>query len=443
MTRSVAGLLFAGVLSMGACATELGDLPARCPDGECPEGYDCINGVCARPGTAVPITVATLGNLREGDLQIIAREDGVLIAWETYPYSELGQTIFGRTLSGDGRLGDEMVLDDSWQADPGAVEPFFSIAAAEGGRVLIAVSSSPIDDDPRPRIAVFSVDESGGQSEAMWPAEARMSTIGYGNVSQPRFLAKQGGGFELGYFAGVADPLETIGRLAVFDLEADGSLATALSPCDEGDPACCSAHRCYDSIRTQGIAAGVEQAFRWQDRSVWVIDKTRPSCIIPDGMNAGEPVVDELFFDKLSLPLVSDNEGGIAFVAPSERTGDKLPTAPASGAAHLALRTLDGDASELGELPVVRDAPRAAWAPRDATRGYLVSPGELVDSPVLRILSVDTGSGAASEVASIERISSLEIGSVTAAVVGEHLFVVWLETAAERAVIRATVLPLP
>jgi hypothetical protein len=437
--------LAAGALTLaalvGACSTDLGDLPARCPDGECPEGYDCINEVCARPGTAVPLTVATLGNLREGDLQIVPQADGVLIAWETYPYSELGQTIFARSLSANGSLGAEVVLDDSWQADPGAVEPFFSVAPTSDGRVLIAISSSPIDDDPRPRIGVFSVAASGGSSEPMWPAEVRMATIGYGNVSQPRFLAKPGGGFELGYFAGVADPLQTIGRLAVFDLEADGSLSSPLTACADGDAACCSAHRCYDSTRTEAIAAGVEQAFRWQDRSVWAIDKTRPSIMVPDETSV-DPIADELFFGKLGLPLASDNPGGIAFVAPSARTGDKLPTAPATGAARLALRALDGAESALAELPVVRDAPRAAWAPRDATRGYLVSPGELVDSPVLRILDVDTGSGETVELGSIERISSLEIGSVTAAVVGERLFVVWLETAVERAVIRAAVLPL-
>jgi hypothetical protein len=435
-------LAAASLAGAAACSTDLGELPARCPDGECPEGYDCINAVCALPGTAVPITVATLGNLREGDLQIVPQGDGVLIAWETYPYSELGQTIFARTLSASGSLGAEVVLDDSWQADPGAVEPFFSIATAEDGRVIYAISSSPIDEDPRPRIGVFSVDSSGGASEPMWPAEVRMATIGYGNVSQPRFLAKPGGGFELGYFAGVADSAQIIGRLAVFDLDADGSLATPLTSCDEGDAACCSAHRCYDSTRTEGIAAGVEQAFRWQDRSVWVIDKTRPSCMIPDETSV-DPLADELFFDKLSLPLASDNAGGIAFVAPSERTGDKLPTAPAKGAAHLALQALDGDESQLAELPVVRDAPRAAWAPHDSTRGYLVSPGELVDSPVLSILHVDTESGESAQVASIDRISSLEIGSLAAAVVGEHLFVVWLETAVERAFIRAAVLPAP
>ena len=440
MRRACGLLLATAIVAIGACETDLGDLPARCPDGECPEGYDCINQVCARPGTAVPITVATLGNLREGDLQLVPRGDGVLIVWETYPYSELGQRVAARSLTSDGTLGPEVVLDDRWQADPGAVEPFFSVAPTDEGRVLIAISSSPIDDDPRPRIAVFSVDEAGGGSEAMWPDEVRMSTIGYGNVSQPRFLAKPGGGFELGYFAGVADPAQTTGQLAVFDLDADGSLSAPLAACDAFEPDCCSAHRCYDSARDEGIAAGVEQAFWWQDRSVWVIDKTRPSAMLPDGPSG---MVDELFFDKLSLPLASDNPAGIAFVAPSERTGDKLPNAPASGAAELAVRALDGSQDDLAELPVVRDSPRAAWARRDDTSGYLVSPGELVDSPVLRILDVDVGSGEASEVARIDRISSLEVGSVSAAVVSERLFVVWLEISVELAVIRAAVLPLP
>jgi hypothetical protein len=447
-TALLASALLSSALALSAaCSTDLGDLPALCPDGLCPEGYDCINGVCALPGTVVPITVVTLGNLRDGDLQLVAEDDAVLVVWETYPYSELGQAIVARRLELDGTMGEHMLLDDSWQADPGAVEPFFSVTSVEPGKLLLAITSGPIDDDPRPRMRVFSVDVSagGGASDAVWPNEVRMATIGYGNVSQPRFVAKPGGGLELGYFAGVASTTETIGRLAVFDVDDGGALLATLDSCDGGDPACCSAHRCYDSARTEGIAAGVEQAFHWQDRTVWAIDKTRPSCLITSVPLDGAPDPgEEVFFDTLSLPLASDSSDGLVFLAPSPRTGDKLPNAPASGPAHLRRSALaGGDPVELGELPVVRDAPRAAWAPRDETHGYLVSPGELVDAPSLRVLDVDTTSGAATEVAVIDRISSLEIGSVTAALVSERLFVVWLEVANERAVIRAVVLPAP
>jgi len=443
----LASALLSSSLALSAsCSTDLGDLPARCPDGQCPDGYDCINGVCALPGTTVPITVVTLGNLRDGDLQLVALGDAVFIVWETYPYSELGHAIVARRMDLDGAMSEPIVLDDAWQADPGAVEPFFSVAAVGPDELLLAISSGPVDDDPRPRMRVFSVDVSdGGGSEPAWPDEVRMATIGYGNVSQPRFIAKPGGGFQLGYFAGVASATETFGRLAVFDLDQEGALAATLDSCDAGDSACCPAHHCYDSARTEGIAAGVERTFYWQDQAVWVIDKTRPSCLLTSDPVEGEPdTAEELFFDALSLPLAADVDGGLVFVAPSARTGDKLPNAPASGPAHLRRSALaGGDPVELGELPVVRDAPRAAWVLRDEAHGYLVSPGEFVDAPSLSVLDVDITTGAATEVASIDRISSLEIGSVTAALVADRLFVVWLEVANDRAVIRAVVLPAP
>lgn len=439
-------LLSLGLALSASCSTDLGDLPARCPDGLCPEGYDCINGVCAQPGTQVPTTVVTLGNLRDGDLQLVALDDAVFIIWETYPYSELGHAIVARRMDLDGAMSEPIVLDDAWQADPGGVEPFYSVAAIGPDELLLAITSGPIDDDPRPRMRVFSVDVSnGGGNAPVWPDEVRMATIGYGNVSQPRFIAKPSGGFELGYFAGVASATETFGRLAVFDLDDAGALAVMLGSCDADDSTCCAAHHCYDSARTEGIAAGVEQAFHWQSQTVWVIDKTRPSCLVTSEPVEGEPdVAEEVFFDARSLPLASDADNGLVFVAPSSRTGDKLPNAPASGPAHLRLSSLaGGDPIELGELPVVRDAPRAAWVPRDEAHGYLVSPGELVDAPSLHVLDVDITTGAATEVASIERISSLEIASVTAALVADRLFVIWLEVANDRAVIRAVVLPAP
>ncbi len=429
-----------------ACSVELGELPARCSEGECPEGYECIHEICALPGTEVPLLVATLGNLRSGDLQLVPQSNGVFVVWETYAYSERGQAVSARFLSSDALLGEEIVLDDTWVADPGAVEPFFSVASEQDGQLVLALSSSPIDEDPRPRIGVFRVQVDGGSvsSEPAWPEEVRMSTIGFGNVSQPRFLPHDEGGFELGYFEGVVDDTLTTGRLAVFDTDAEGTLTSALERCPENDPACCPAHRCYASERVEAIAAGVERVFDLGDTAMWTIDRTRPSCLVTDPTDPTVPPAPsaELFLDPLSLPL-SSSADEVLFLVPSKRVGEKLPNGPVEGAAKLARAPLDGEASIVGELPVVRDTPTPAWVQTGAEAGLLITPGALPDGPELVVLELGLNTAQTTEKARISRLSALEVGAVTSALVDGKLFVVWLEVADDRALIRATVLPAP
>src|SRR5688500_9468133 len=168
--RAALGLLAAasalGVASFASCTAELGDLPARCPDGECPDGYDCINGVCAPPGTAVPVTIVRVGNLRGGDMRVLPQSTSALVVWENYAYSEEGQSIVAVRIFADGTVSDQIVLDDTWVADAGLLEPYFDVLPISDESVLLAIASSPLGDDPRPRLRVFaaSLPPEGGEA---------------------------------------------------------------------------------------------------------------------------------------------------------------------------------------------------------------------------------------------------------------------------------------
>ncbi|MFO0553579.1 MAG: hypothetical protein U0271_34675 [Polyangiaceae bacterium] len=436
-----------GFTFLAACSVDLGDIPATCSDGECPEGYDCIRGTCAKPGTPIPTTIVELGYLRAGDMMVVPQTDSALVLWETYPYDTVGQSIRAKRLYADGSTGDELVLDDTWQADPGAVEPFFSAIALSDTEVLFAISSSPVEvDDPRPRIRAFRAEIPGpGQSGVVssaptWPDEVRMHTIGYGNVSQPRFVQGEAAGLELGYFEGIASAGTTSGRLAVFELDpATGELLSTPPACPVGDTDCCPATNCMSSVRMGAIAAGVASALPTDAGVVWTIDETRPSCIVTIEQPAS---FTEAQLDTLAIPLAVDGSS-LLFLTPSARTGEGLPNDPVTGPATLSRLDLDTkDATEVGGLPTTRDTPRPVVVSRPSDV-LVVTPGETVDSPTLEVFSIDRASGESTSIASIPRLSTIEISTVGAVLSGDRLFVAWTEISDDKAVIRAAVIDAP
>jgi hypothetical protein len=440
MRQLATGLVSA---SLAACSVDLGELPARCASGECPDGYECIRGVCAPPGTDVPITIAELGNQRGGDLKLIALDESrVLVAWQSYPYTPRGQAFLAKTLSAGGALSEEIELEGTWEADPGAVEPFFDVIAKDPNTVLTAITAAPVDDDPRPRVRVFRSDIGSNTSSPAWDEEVRMGTIGYGNVSQPHFITSESG-FALGYFEARVKSGVTAGRLAVFDLDGDGRLTSSVSNCPLESDLCCPAHGCVDSVREGAIASGVIDAFGTDLQTKWVIDEVRPSCV-----RLGATDV-ELPLPNLAVPVRADAEG-LWYVQPSGRGEDGTSESPASGPATLFYQAfppaLDDPPApqKLANLPTIRDTPRLAWAadPEVSERAFLVSPGESIAAEELSVYSVDVGSGDATLHSKINRRSTLDIGGVRAVVTGRTLFVAWLDIAEDRAVIRGTTIPL-
>jgi hypothetical protein len=428
---------------LAGCSVDLGELPARCSTGECPDGYVCTRGVCAPPGTDVPATIAELGNLRGQDLKILTLdEDRVLVAWQSYPYTTRGQAFLAKTFSVASELSEELTLEATWEADPGAVEPYFDVIRLDASTVLTAITAASVDDDERPRVRVFRTDLASGTSAPAWDREVRMGTIGYGNVSQPRFIASATG-FGLGYFEARVKDGVTAGRLGVFDLDEDGRLTSELSDCPLESDTCCPAHGCIDSQRTSSIASGVVEAFGAGVQTKWVIDEVRPSVI-----RLGAADV-ELPLPNLAVPVSSD-EGGLWYVQPSPRTGDATTESPVAGPSTLfyqpfpAMLEKPPPPQEVASLPTVRDTPRLAWAPDPEVpeRAFLVSPGASLAAEQLSVYSVELATGSSELLSTIERRSTLDIGGVRAVVAGRTLFVVWLDVAEDRAVIRGTTIPL-
>jgi hypothetical protein len=471
--RAAFGLLAAasalGVASFASCTAELGDLPARCPDGECPEGYDCINGVCAPPGTAVPVTIVRVGNLRGGDMRVLPQSTSALVVWENYAYSEEGQSIVAVRIFADGTVSEQLVLDDSWVADAGLLEPYFDVLPINDESVLLALASSPLGDDPRPRLRVFTAslppeggEASGASSEPAWPEELLMPTIGYGAVSQPRFVGVGTDRVDLGYFqslsstpgeggggeggggggggngAGGGSPDEgaTLGQLAVFELDETGSFASPPGVCDADDDTCCRAHVCSPARASLPVAVGVAAGFPHADGVTWILDETRPSALV-----LGTGPAKEIALPPLAVPLTADAEG-VLLLEPSQRTGEQLPTDPVEGQAEFGRHTGAGE-TVLSRLPGVRDTPRPAWVRRSNGSAVLVTPGTDAAAPELLVYTVDETLGDATEVARVPRFSGLQLLAVQAVTVDGKLFVVWLEQAEEEAIIRAAVLPEP
>lgn len=313
----------------GACASpEYGELPARCSDGACPEGYDCVHGVCAAPGAAVPITVARMDYLRGMDLKLLPQSSGVLVAWQTYAYSSGGEAFLAARVSPAGAVSAPMGLVTSFVANEGTVEPYYDLLAISDEDLLLAVSASPLpgDESPSARLLTYRVtlppagqEAEGPRFEAAWAAEERMETVGYGAVSRPRLLAR-GDRVELGYLRSRTDTSgaapEIIGELAVFPLGVDGAQL--------GAPRLL---RARDGLT---VAVGVVSAYAREGAAWWVLDDVRPSAVlVPD---AGEP--GEVPLGRLAV-AVDAGPSSLVYVDPSARGGDKLPTDPVSGPASL------------------------------------------------------------------------------------------------------------
>jgi uncharacterized membrane protein YgcG len=451
----------------GSCGTDLGDLPARCPDGQCPEGYDCINGVCAEPGTAVPITVARLGYLLGRDLRVVPQKTSALVTWQTYAYSSEGESIVGVRVFPDGSVTQQIVLEDSWVADAGAVEPYYEPLAVSEDEVLVAIASSPLSDDPRPRLGVFSAklpsEGNEGSSVArsnVWGGEVLMPTIGYGAVSTPFFARVGADEVKLGYFqtvrelsedgggggtgggageggaGGGSGEAQTLGQLAVFDLDATGAFLSPPTPCPVDASDCCPANTCVAARAGLPLAVGVVGGFPHAGGVTWIIDDTRPSALT---LGPSDP--QELELPLLSSPLAAD-ESGVLLLEPSARQGDQLPTDPVEGPASFG-RFSEAGTTVLSKLPGVRDTPRPAWFRRDDGTAILATPGAKLDAPELLVYTIDETTGDAVEAARIKRFSSLPITAVHVVVVSGKLFVVWLEQSDNEAVIRAAVLAEP
>ncbi|HTJ80323.1 MAG TPA: hypothetical protein VL400_01335 [Polyangiaceae bacterium] len=443
--RIAAALALSGLTTLVAssCSVDLGDMPARCSDGQCPDGYDCIQGVCALPGTKVPITVGRTGNLRGVDLRIVPQSGSILVAWETYAYSPELQGFVGRRIFPDGTASQVLDLDKTFEADAGLLEPYFDLLPIDDTHALLAVTAPAVDDDPRPRIAIYGVSlpaehaESEGATSSRVGDELRVSTIGYGAVSRPRLARVGPDDVELGYVVSRATDTATSAALGVLDLDATGKVRAPLPTCVTGaTPDTCPAVRLGDLP----VAVGVLDAFGVGGETFWTLDDARPSVLAYD-VDA-MPV--ELALPPLAVPLVAD-ASGVVYLEPSARGGTQLPSDPVEGPASLGrvqIATPTKD-EHLFELPGIRDTPRPAWIPRDGKPSLLVTPGTAIDSPTLDVFQVDTTTGEAKSVATIERFSSLEVGAVGAALVDGHLYVVWFDDGDDQATIRAAVLDEP
>lgn len=433
-----------GVLGLFGCAApELGELPARCSDGACPEGYACIHGVCARPGTRIPTTVASLSLLHGRDLRVVPQSQTALVTWQTYAFSEEGQRFTGVRVRADGSVSQPMELVSSFVADAESGEPYYDVAAMPDGDVLIAVSAAPLlgDPSPKPRLITYRAtlppegqEGSGVQFGAAWPDERRMTTIGYGAVSKPKFLVREGL-VQLGYFQTRSDEVQqqTIGELVVINLNEDGEPALS-------EPVA------YPARAGLPVAVSVLGAFEGSTGTWWVLDDERPSVLL--FTNEGIPI--EKGLERLAVAGAVSGSS-FFYIRPSERMGEQLPSGPVSGGAalHRADHVLGGGAPQgeimaalVGDLPPMRDTPRAAWVDRPGKAPLVVTPGAEIGAATLGVFSVDVATGKATEAARIERFATSDIDAVAATVVAGNLFVVWSETASETT-IRAAVIPEP
>jgi hypothetical protein len=439
--------LGAAIAAAGCTAPSFGDMPARCADGACPEGYDCIHGVCALPGTPVPITVATEQfYMRGSDMRLIPQATTALVVWETYPYSTEGQRVVGARVAASGEVSPRMELVGSFVADPGSVEPYFDALAMPDDRLLVAISAPPLPDEGsvESRLITYRVElPPEGQEavqapayESAWADEKHMSTVGYGAVSSPK-LVPHANRVDLGYVrsrtAGDASGgFETIAELAIFALGNDGGLLA-------DEPTILPARAGLT------VAVGVADAFRFDGGTWWILDTERPSAVrAPD---AGESA--EVKLGRLAIPVAAD-PSSLTYIEPSARTGDKQPTDAVQGAAELrrvAAPAIGDPAAPmtqvLGELPTIRDTPRPAWISRAGAPAILVTPGEAVDAPEIGIYLVDPANGTAKRASSIPRLSSLTLEAVRAQLIGGQLFVAWVETDLTSSTIRLAIVPEP
>ena len=438
---------------VGACSVDLGETPARCSASStassssgavCPNGYTCIHDVCARPGTHIPTTVSTLQYLRATDLRLVPESNGVLVAWEIYNYDAELHDFAGARVGADGNVSAAMTLVAQYPADSNYLEPYFDVVATTDTELLVTMGAAPVDHLPQSRLTQFAVhlpdpgrEAEGATSEQRW--ELRMPTVGYGAVSEPK-LVRTASGISLGYFESIASDTTTEGALATFDLDDRGN---RLDPPACTDSTCCQANQCTHA-RSSGlpIAVSVVDAFPVDGGVAWILDDTRPSFL--SETFATLPTFVEGTLDRLAVPVAAAGSN-LLVLTPSSRTGAGLPDDPAAGAASLSLVPLDGSggATQLAELPGVRDTPRPAFVSREGTPSLLITSGLEVVSPKLFVYSVNTATGSTKQLATIDRFSTLPVAAIEATIVGDSLYVVWLEVSSDTATIRASVLAAP
>lgn len=434
MSRS--RLLLLPLLAGVGCDVAWGDLPVRCDaTGACPDGYECIRGVCAAPGTEVPATLAALEFLRPTDLRVLPLDGEVLVAWESYAYGSLGQKFLGTTLGPDWAVGEPVDLVSTFVADEGAVEPYFDLVRSGADQLLLAVSASPLpdDEDPSPRLLVYRVELGASVTfQTAWAGEKRLPTIGYGAVSAPAFAPAAGGGWELGYVQTRTDVdaqsnAITLAELVRFQLDADGADTATLAPV----PA--------RTLPGLPLAIGVAGAWEVPSARDWVLDRDRPSLLRIDDMGASTELALQPF-----ASVCEAGADGLVYVAPSPRDGvEPLPSAPASQPAALR-RVGPGGADELvGELPVIRDTPAPVCLPRGGSSEIVVSMGAAVDDPEIHVHGVDPQTGAVTTLASIQRLGDGPVSALRAAILDGQLYVVWAEENDEAIFLRAAIVTPP
>lgn len=439
--------LLLGCLVIACAEPELAPLPAKCSDGECPGGLSCIYGVCAPPGTAIPITVAKLEQLKAADLRIFPQDASVLVTWQTYAYSAQGERFVSARVRPDGSVSQEMTLVSNFVIDEESNEPLYDILQTSSYDLIMAVSAAPLlsDTDPSPRLIVYQVtlppegqESAGVQFGAAWDSEQRMKTIGYGAVSKPKLL-KRKDRIELGYFQTRTDNTpgneKTLGELVVFQMSDDGSLKQppALPP--------------YPARAALPVAVGVEGAFESSLGAFWALDPERTSLLLvtDNGTTA------ETELESLSMGLWVDNNT-LYYMEASERIGEKLPSGPVQGSARLrkvehvvtgGMMQVDTLMKEgVMDLPPIRDFARPAWVVREGKPAIVVTPGTDYKSGKLYVHTVDAAAKSAAKAAEIERFSQSNLDAIAAAVVGGKLYVAWLEVTST-ATIRMAVLDEP
>jgi hypothetical protein len=466
--RALGALTLLWLPLVGACsAPELGDLPALCSGGECPDGYDCVHGVCAKPGMEVPIGVKRLSYLRGVDLKLVPETSSVIVAYQSYSYSPDGEGIVGLRVTPDGAVSAPMYLARGFQAYEGVVEPHYDVLGLPGRRLLVAVSTAPLPEEEREegsaastpataQLRAYTVqlppegDEASGADYAQaWPRDVEVDTVGYGAVTRPKLLARGDGRVELGYVrssrahgpGGAA--LQLVAELAVFPMMDDGSL--------RGRPTL------REVRRGMAVAVGVVSAFSCAGAAWWVLDEMRPSAVLVlDGDT--KPHAELRLAGRAGIP-VEAGPLSLLYFTPSERIGNKLPSSSGSGEIvfHDVLvapvqrdppwvfsdRRSSTPPAPGSLLPVVRDTPRPAWVTRGDKPPLLVTPGADIDAPELIVYVVDPESNSAREARRIARMSSAPLRATEAVVVGGKLYVAWLDGTEAASTIRMAVVPEP
>jgi hypothetical protein len=425
--RAVWALALTTTSLLGACDPQFGALPARCSEGAepgCPEGYDCIRGVCAEPGTNVPATVERLQFVRPVDVRLVVHRGDVLAVWQRYDYeSELHSFVAAR-LDPTGEVGPAFVIVSDYPADSDQLEPYFDVASI-GERLFVAVGAAPYDDRNEPRLSLFVAAEGEGAPPVTAPVwETRMRTLGYGAVSRPGLLAK-GDGARLGYFESEAREDQTGGALALFGLGSEGD---RLNPKECAEPGCCLADRCEPARRGSTLAVGVQGVFEDQGRELWVLDDVRPTLLEPLGNGQAA---------ELELPLRSIVA---EFVDGVVRT---LEPDPEAAGYRVVERGLEGStqARPLALVPTAEGAPAPAWITRPGQPAVVVA--QSTDGRGFTVSTFNTVTGELREETTVNRFAEAPVSALRAVRSDGAIHLLWLDETSEAATLRTLVVAEP